>query len=146
MGLQPTSFLFLVVRPGATCSVLAPSSDALCLVLVNALQAQKATSSESVPTKSSRPSFRQAAYSGSTTLRRPSFPSRFDHKKWQILDLLGCHALEGYKCNHVMAYVAIAIVFWVADQVRICVPGDVLPTHLSLGKTSCRTWSSCRIL
>ena len=29
LGLHPSSFLFLVVRPGATSSVLAPSSDAL---------------------------------------------------------------------------------------------------------------------
>ena len=29
-ALAPSSFLFLVVRPGATNSVLAPSSDALC--------------------------------------------------------------------------------------------------------------------
>ena len=28
--LAPSSFLFLVVVPGATSSVLAPSSDALC--------------------------------------------------------------------------------------------------------------------
>ena len=29
-ALAPSSFLFLVVRPGATSSVLAPSSDVLC--------------------------------------------------------------------------------------------------------------------
>ena len=29
-ALVPNSFLFLVVSPGATSSVLAPSSDALC--------------------------------------------------------------------------------------------------------------------
>ena len=29
-GLQPNSFLFLVVMPGASSSVLSPSSDALC--------------------------------------------------------------------------------------------------------------------
>ena len=30
MPFAPSSFLFLVVRPGAPSSVLAPSSDALC--------------------------------------------------------------------------------------------------------------------
>ena len=34
MPFVTSSFLFLVVRPGATSSVLATSSDALCLLLV----------------------------------------------------------------------------------------------------------------
>ena len=34
MPFAPSSFLLLVVRPGAPSSVLAPSSDALCFLLL----------------------------------------------------------------------------------------------------------------
>ena len=35
MPFAPSSFLFLVVRPGAPSSVHAPSSDALCLLVAS---------------------------------------------------------------------------------------------------------------